>query len=103
MKARKTVNERSRIIRASLAILLLALFICFICAPVCTLTAQAQAVPETIQVDLAAPAHPFPHFWEQMFGSGRAILSLRDSYRQRPSPGETGHRLPIHPLPRDLS
>jgi xylan 1,4-beta-xylosidase len=28
-----------------------------------------------------APAHPFPHFWEQMFGSGRAILSLRDSYR----------------------
>ena len=24
---------------------------------------------------------PFPHFWEQMFGSGRAILTLRDSYR----------------------
>ena len=23
----------------------------------------------------------FPHFWEQMFGSGRAIFSLRDSYR----------------------
>ncbi len=23
-----------------------------------------------------------PHFWEQMFGSGRAVLSLRDSYRE---------------------
>ena len=33
-------------------------------------------------VDASAPAHPFPHFWEQMFGSGRAILSLRDSYRR---------------------
>ncbi len=30
----------------------------------------------------AAPAHPFPHYWEQMFGSGRAVLSLRDSYRR---------------------
>ncbi len=81
MKARKTLTQRSRIIKGSVTILLSALFICFICGPVCTLTAQAQAVPETIQVDLAAPAHPFPHFWEQMFGSGRAILSLRDSYR----------------------
>lgn len=37
--------------------------------------------PEVVVVDAAAPAHPFPHFWEHMFGSGRAILSLRDSYR----------------------
>jgi xylan 1,4-beta-xylosidase len=42
----------------------------------------AEASPETISVDLSAPAHPFPHFWEQMFGSGRAILSLRGSYRR---------------------
>lgn len=40
--------------------------------------ARAQ---EAITIDPAAPAHPFPHFWEQMFGSGRAILSLRESYR----------------------
>jgi xylan 1,4-beta-xylosidase len=33
-------------------------------------------------VDASAPAHPFPHFWEHMFGSGRASLSLRESYRQ---------------------
>jgi xylan 1,4-beta-xylosidase len=35
----------------------------------------------TVVIDAAAPSHPFPHFWEQMFGSGRAILSLRESYR----------------------
>jgi len=33
-------------------------------------------------VDATAPTHPFPHFWERMFGSGRAALTLRDSYRQ---------------------
>jgi xylan 1,4-beta-xylosidase len=38
--------------------------------------------PETIVVDATAPAQPFPHFWEHMFGSGRAVLSLRESYRE---------------------
>ena len=42
--------------------------------------AHAQS-EETIAIDAAAPTTPFPHFWEQMFGSGRAILSLRESYR----------------------
>ncbi len=45
------------------------------------LHAQSPAV-ETVVVDAAAPATPLPHFWEHMFGSGRAILSLRESYRQ---------------------
>src|SRR5436309_8484677 len=36
----------------------------------------------SIVVDGTAPVHPFPHFWEQMFGSGRAVLSLRDDYRK---------------------
>jgi xylan 1,4-beta-xylosidase len=36
---------------------------------------------ETVRIDVKAPAHAFPHFWEEMFGSGRAILSLRESYR----------------------
>ena len=44
--------------------------------------ATARAASETIRVDLSAPAHLLPHFWEEMFGSGRAILSLRDSYRR---------------------
>ncbi len=37
---------------------------------------------EILSIDPAANSHPFPHFWERMFGSGRAILSLRDEYRQ---------------------
>jgi xylan 1,4-beta-xylosidase len=36
---------------------------------------------ETITVDVNAPSRPFPHVWEQMFGSGRAVLTLRESYR----------------------
>jgi len=40
-----------------------------------------QPAAETIQLDVRAAGQPFPHFWEQMFGSGRAILSLRQSYR----------------------
>jgi len=42
----------------------------------------AQTRSETIQVDTTAKATPFPHYWERMFGSGRAVLSLRESYRQ---------------------
>ena len=42
---------------------------------------QAQSASETIVIDTGAARHPFPHFWEQMFGSGRAVLSLRDQYR----------------------
>jgi xylan 1,4-beta-xylosidase len=48
----------------------------------CALPVFGQVPAETVTIDAAAPAHPFPHFWEQMFGSGRAILSLRDSYRR---------------------
>jgi len=40
-----------------------------------------EALAESILVDPSAATHPFPHYWEQMFGSGRAILSLRSSYR----------------------
>jgi xylan 1,4-beta-xylosidase len=45
------------------------------------LNAQSAASPQAIVIDASAPSHPLPHFWEKMFGSGRAILSLRDSYR----------------------
>ena len=40
------------------------------------------ADPETIAIDAKAAVHPFPHFWETMFGSGRANLALRDAYRR---------------------
>ncbi|HUY83075.1 MAG TPA: hypothetical protein VMU86_00755 [Steroidobacteraceae bacterium] len=42
----------------------------------------AAAARTTIVIDPRAPAHHFAHFWEKMFGSGRAILALRDSYRR---------------------
>jgi len=42
---------------------------------------DSPAAAQEITVDASAPAHPFPHFWEKMFGSGRAILSLREDYR----------------------
>src|SRR5581483_1033946 len=45
-------------------------------------TIAPACAQQTIEIDAQAPAKPFPHFWEQMFGSGRAILSLRQSYRE---------------------
>jgi xylan 1,4-beta-xylosidase len=60
------------IITRSVAILTLALA----AAPL------AAQVEETITVDASAPTRPFPHFWERMFGSGRAVLTLRESWRQ---------------------
>jgi len=49
------------------------------------LPAQAPSSPaeshESFSVDARSATTPFPHFWEQTFGSGRAILSLRESYR----------------------
>src|SRR4029077_7184664 len=66
----------------------LALFLAVICVMISAAErdprksiAGARPAEETIEVDASAPAHPFPHFWEKMFGSGRAILSLRESYR----------------------
>ncbi len=41
----------------------------------------AQNSPERVVIDARAAGRPFPHFWEQTFGSGRAILTLRESYR----------------------
>lgn len=48
------------------------------------LPGQSTLVPraEDITIDTQAPSHPFPHYWEQMFGSGRAALSLRQSYHR---------------------
>ncbi|WP_213805170.1 glycosyl hydrolase family 39 [Granulicella sp. dw_53] len=61
---------------------LLALVLLF--APFTSQTSAAQAgAPNQVNltIDTKAPTTPFPHFWEQVFGSGRAVLSLRESYR----------------------
>ncbi len=61
------------------------LFVLALClafsAIVSPLHAQSDSAEDVIVIDTKAQAHPFPHFWEQMFGSGRAILSLRENYR----------------------
>src|ERR1700761_8817908 len=43
---------------------------------------QPALTQEKIEINARAQTTPFPHFWEQMFGSGRANLSLRESYRR---------------------
>lgn len=61
--------------------ILLCLLVIFSTPP--SLFSQTAQTPtkETIEIDASAHATPLPHFWEHMFGSGRAILSLRQSYR----------------------
>jgi xylan 1,4-beta-xylosidase len=51
-------------------------------AALSSMAPQQTSERETIVIDVNGPAHPFPHFWEKMFGSGRAILALRDDYRR---------------------
>src|SRR6202041_982311 len=69
---------KSRVKKQFFNICVLGIFLSF--AGVGASNAQ-DSQPEVVEVDTQAPSHPFPHFWEQMFGSGRAILSLRESYR----------------------
>jgi xylan 1,4-beta-xylosidase len=42
---------------------------------------SAPAAPETLSIDATEAGRLFPHFWERMFGSGRAVLSLRADYQ----------------------
>jgi xylan 1,4-beta-xylosidase len=60
--------------------LCLAAFALFSVAGAAAAAPHAQTVH--LRIDAAAQGTPFPHFWEQMFGSGRAVLSLRDDYRR---------------------
>src|ERR1700758_5069693 len=59
----------------------LVLFCCTL-LPLDALAQSSGANGEHVLIDASAPGLPFPHFWEHIFGSGRAILSLRESYRQ---------------------
>lgn len=49
---------------------------------VCVLLLALPAFNEEAVIDARASARPFPHFWEEMFGSGRAVLSLREDWRR---------------------
>ena len=69
--------------------IILTLYFAVVCIP-CELAVQcrAQSAPQPIAID-AITRNPFPHFWEQMFGSGRAVLALREPI-ERPARGEEG-------------
>jgi xylan 1,4-beta-xylosidase len=43
--------------------------------------AAAEAATAPITVNVHAAGTPFPHYWEQMFGSGRANLVMRAQYQ----------------------
>jgi xylan 1,4-beta-xylosidase len=67
--------------RARFSICLTSVTICFLLLPGVSFAGPAGQA-ETVTIDATAPGEPFPHYWEQMFGSGRAILSLREDYRR---------------------
>lgn len=67
--------------RKSYQVQLFAFVVATLASGVPKVNAQLNPNPNVIVVDATAPSHPFPHFWEKMFGSGRAVLSLRDNYR----------------------
>jgi xylan 1,4-beta-xylosidase len=58
------------------------IFVCFFLLAQLLVAQPPATSNEVVRVDLTAATTPFPHFWEQMFGSGRANLTLRDSYRR---------------------
>jgi xylan 1,4-beta-xylosidase len=45
-----------------------------------SISSPAQDAASSITITANGPTRSFPHFWEQMFGSGRAILALRANY-----------------------
>ncbi|MDA3914872.1 glycosyl hydrolase family 39 [Oleiagrimonas sp.] len=60
------------------------LLLCVLMLGVAASTASAAPAAPAVRVHVNARAQgtAFPHFWEQMFGSGRAVLALRDDYRK---------------------
>jgi len=56
---------------------------CLLFVALSALPVYSQTETSEIRVDVNSQGATtaFPHFWEQTFGSGRAILSLRESYR----------------------
>ena len=61
---------------------LLATLLCTGSALLAAQAATPAAAPINVSVDAKAAGSVFPHYWEQMFGSGRAVLALRDNYRK---------------------
>jgi xylan 1,4-beta-xylosidase len=60
----------------------LTILLCCLAYTALLVSSQQTPTTEEITIRSGAPSRPFPHFWEQTFGSGRAILALRESYRR---------------------
>ena len=73
---------------------------CLIVLAMFSVPLLAQAPAETITIDADAPAHPFPHFWEQMFGSGRASPQLARVLSPRLALGPRNYRISLRALSR---
>ncbi|MBD8881805.1 glycosyl hydrolase family 39 [Rhodanobacter sp. 7MK24] len=71
-------NTKTMLRRTALGLLAVSLF----AAGIAQAAAPAAGDDVRIVVDAKAQGTPFPHYWEQMFGSGRASLALRDAYRK---------------------
>ena len=70
MQLRKP-ERGARLSRAALAAAALAALLSF---------ASRTFAAEVVRIDATAPGKPFPHFWEETFGSGEAPLPLRADY-----------------------
>jgi xylan 1,4-beta-xylosidase len=68
-KQRKTTQ-----LKLNLSVLLLSL--------VTGLSQPVAAADVTVDLTQTMESRPFPHFWENMFGSGRAALALRAAYQE---------------------
>jgi xylan 1,4-beta-xylosidase len=67
--------------RISKIFALVSVFCCALLLPT-ALAQSSSSSDETVTIDAKGPGTPLPHYWEQMFGSGRAILALRESYQR---------------------
>lgn len=76
------ISRNNLLQRAQSSALALFLSIFLSAAPCYCADTEGDVQTETVVIDTGKPGQKFPHFWEHIFGSGRAILSLRDSYRQ---------------------
>ena len=59
---------------------------CFCVLAACaaaSVCADDSVATATVSVDFTAPSTPFPHYWSRCFGSGHALLTLREDWRQQ--------------------
>ena len=79
---RNSILVRSNQMRIKKHLAYLVLFCCALLPLDALAQSSGTTEEQSVSIDASAATHAFPHFWEHIFGSGRAILSLREDYRQ---------------------